>query len=63
MMRTGKTYRWRRSFFVALGFLFPVGFIASLMHLRGSMSLSLEHMLGGDAILVRVPIGATGTRR
>jgi hypothetical protein len=23
MMRTGKTYRWRRWFFVALGFLFP----------------------------------------
>ncbi len=48
MMRTGKTYRWRRYFFVALGFLFPVGFIASLIHLRGSMSISLEHMLGGD---------------
>jgi len=48
MMRTGKTYRWRRWFFVALGFLFPVGFIASLIHLRGSMSISLEHMLGGD---------------
>ena len=48
MMRTGKTYRWRRYFFVTLGFLFPVGFIASLIHLRGSMSISLEHMLGGD---------------
>jgi ferredoxin-type protein NapH len=48
MMRTGKTFRWRRYFFVALGFLFPVGFIASLIHLRGSMSISLEHMLGGD---------------
>ncbi len=48
MMRTGKTYRWRRYFFVALGFLFPVGFIASLIHLRGSMSISLEHMLGGN---------------
>lgn len=48
MMRTGKTYRWRRCFFVALGFLFPVGFIASLVHLRGSMTISLEHMLGGD---------------
>jgi hypothetical protein len=23
MMRTGKTYRWRRYFFVSLGFLFP----------------------------------------
>ncbi|HVT96062.1 MAG TPA: 4Fe-4S binding protein, partial [Acidobacteriaceae bacterium] len=48
MMRTGKTYCWRRYFFVALGLLFPVGFIASLIHLRGSMSLSLESMLGGD---------------
>jgi ferredoxin-type protein NapH len=48
MMRTGKTYRWRRYFFVALGLLFPVGFVANLIHLRGSMSLSVEHMLGGD---------------
>ena len=30
MMRTGETYRWRRIFFVALGFLFPVGFYRGL---------------------------------
>ena len=48
MMRTGKTSRWRRIFFVTLGVLFPVGFIASLIHLRGSMSISLAHMVGGD---------------
>ena len=30
MMRTLETNRWRRYFFVALGFLFPVGFIWQL---------------------------------
>jgi ferredoxin-type protein NapH len=48
MMRTGETYRWRRIFFVALGFLFPVGFIASLLAIRGSMSIPIERMIAGD---------------
>jgi len=48
MMRTGETYRWRRIFFVALGFLFPVGFIASLVAERGSMSISISRMVSGD---------------
>jgi ferredoxin len=48
MMRTGSTYRWRRIFFVALGFLFPVGFIASLVAVRGSMSIPIERMVSGD---------------
>jgi ferredoxin-type protein NapH len=48
MMRTGETYRWRRMFFVALGFLFPVGFIWELVRLRGSMSIPMERMLSGD---------------
>jgi ferredoxin-type protein NapH len=48
MMRTGETYRWRRIFFVALGWLFPVGFIAALISLRGSMSIPIEHMVSGD---------------
>ena len=48
MMRTGKTYRWRRWFFVALGFLFPVGFIAALIALRGTMSIPIERMVSGD---------------
>ena len=39
MMRTRKTYRWRRVFFIALGFLFPVGFIWDLIALRSSMSI------------------------
>ena len=38
MMRTTQTHRWRRVFFVALGVLFPVGFIWDLIALRGSMS-------------------------
>jgi hypothetical protein len=48
MMRTGTTYRWRRYFFVALGFLFPVGFIADLIAVRGTMSIPLDRMVTGD---------------
>jgi ferredoxin-type protein NapH len=48
MVRTGETYRWRRIFFVALGFLFPVGFIWQLISLRGSMSIPIEEMVAGD---------------
>ena len=48
MMRTGETYRWRRIFFVALGFLFPVGFIASLVAERGTMSIPISRMVSGD---------------
>lgn len=48
MMRTGRTYRWRRWFFVALGFLFPVGFISSLIAVRGTMSIPVERMISGD---------------
>ena len=48
MMRTGKTHRWRLIFFVALGFLFPAGFIINLVKLRGSMSLPVEHIISGD---------------
>jgi len=48
MMRTGETYRWRRIFFVALGFLFPVGFIASLIAERGTMSIPISRMVSGD---------------
>jgi polyferredoxin len=48
MMRTGETYRWRRIFFVALGFLFPVGFVASLVAERGTMSIPISRMVSGD---------------
>lgn len=48
MMKSGKTYRPRRVFFVALGFLFPVGFISELIAQRGSMSISLEQMILGN---------------
>jgi len=48
MMRTGATYRWRRIFFVALGFLFPVGFIAALVAERGTMSIPIDRMVSGD---------------
>ena len=48
MMRTGVTYKWRRCFFVALGFLFPVGFISALIAVRGTMSIPIERMVSGD---------------
>ncbi len=48
MMRTMETNRWRKWFFVTLGFLFPVGFIWDLVALRGSMSIPMERMISGD---------------
>jgi ferredoxin len=48
MVRRQETYRWRRVFFVALGFLFPLGFIYELLALRGSMSIPVEQMLAGN---------------
>ena len=48
MVKTGETHRWRRIFFVALGFLFPVGFVWELVSLRGSMSIPIERMICGD---------------
>ena len=48
MLKTGQTYRWRRIFFVTLGFLFPVGFISALVAARGSMSIPVEKMMTGD---------------
>ncbi len=48
MVRTGRTHKWRRAFFVALGFLFPVGFIWELISVRGSMNIPIEEMIAGD---------------
>jgi ferredoxin-type protein NapH len=48
MVRTRETYRWRRIFFVALGFLFPIGFIYQIVAVRGSMGIPIEEMLAGN---------------
>jgi ferredoxin-type protein NapH len=48
MVRTLETYRWRRIFFVALGFLFPIGFVWDLLVLRGSMTIPINLMVAGD---------------
>ncbi len=48
MVRTLQTHRWRRYFFAAMGFLFPIGFIWDLYALRGSMSIPVERMVAGD---------------
>ena len=56
MMRTGKTYRWRRYFFVSLGFLFPVGFIYNLILVRGTMGIPIEEMIAGRTPFCFLPI-------
>jgi ferredoxin-type protein NapH len=56
MMRTGSTYRWRRLFFVALGVLFPVGFIHTVMVMRGTMGIPIEEMIAGRTPFCYLPI-------
>ena len=67
MMKTGRTHRYRRIFFVSLGLLFPVGFIANLFALRGSMSLHLESLVTGGTpmchlVVPMVVVGAAVKR-
>ena len=47
MMLTSETHRWRRWYFVALGWLFPVGFMWNLMTTRGTMGIPMEEMIAG----------------
>jgi len=56
MMRTWSTYRWRRWFFVALGLLFPVGFIHNVMAVRGTMGIPIEEMIAGRTPFCFIPI-------
>jgi ferredoxin-type protein NapH len=56
MMKTSSTYRWRRIFFVALGVLFPVGFIHNVMVLRGTMGIPIEEMIAGRTPFCYLPI-------
>jgi len=56
MMRTWSTYRWRRYFFVALGLLFPVGFIHNVMVMRGTMGIPIEEMIAGRTPFCFIPI-------
>ena len=56
MMRTLSTYRWRRWFFVALGLLFPVGFIHNVMVMRGTMGIPIEEMIAGRTPFCYLPI-------
>ena len=56
MMRTRSTYRWRRWFFVALGVLFPVGFIHTVMVMRGTMGIPIEEMIAGRTPFCYLPI-------
>ena len=56
MIRTWSTYRWRRWFFVALGLLFPVGFIHNVMVMRGTMGIPIEEMIAGRTPFCYLPI-------
>ncbi|MGO9086306.1 MAG: 4Fe-4S binding protein [Candidatus Sulfotelmatobacter sp.] len=56
MMRTRATYRWRRWFFVSLGLLFPVGFIHTVMVMRGTMGIPIEEMIAGRTPFCFLPI-------
>jgi ferredoxin-type protein NapH len=56
MMRTRSTHRWRRWFFVALGLLFPVGFIHNVMVMRGTMGIPIEEMIAGRTPFCYLPI-------
>jgi len=56
MMRTCSTFRWRRWFFVALGLLFPVGFIHNVMVMRGTMGIPIEEMIAGRTPFCYLPI-------
>lgn len=56
MMRTWSTYRWRRWFFVALGLLFPIGFIHQVMVMRGTMGIPIEEMIAGRTPFCFMPI-------
>jgi len=56
MVRTWKTYRWRRWFFVALGLLFPVGFIHNVIAMRGTMGIPIEEMIAGRTPFCFIPI-------
>jgi ferredoxin-type protein NapH len=56
MIRTWSTYRWRRWFFVALGLLFPVGFIHNVMVMRGTMGIPIEEMIAGRTPFCYIPI-------
>jgi len=56
MMRTWSTYRWRRWFFVAMGLLFPVGFIHQVMVMRGTMGIPIEEMIAGRTPFCFIPI-------
>jgi ferredoxin-type protein NapH len=56
MMGTWSTYRWRRWFFVALGLLFPVGFIHQVPAMRGTMGIPIEEMIAGRTPFCYLPI-------
>lgn len=56
MMRRFETYRWRRTFFVSLGVLFPIGFIHNVLEMRGTMGIPIEEMIAGRTPFCFLPI-------
>jgi ferredoxin-type protein NapH len=59
MMYTGKTYRYRRIFFVALAFCFVFSFITTLIQYRGSIILKADNFLKGETPFCHLVIPST----
>ena len=59
MARTGKTDRYRASYFIAIAFGFCLTFVPNLLELRGNMALTDEDMLLGKTPFCHVVIPMT----
>ena len=59
MVRTGKTDRYRASYFIAIAFGFCLTFVPNLLEMRGNMALTDEDMLLGKTPFCHVVIPMT----
>ncbi len=59
MLRSGKTSRYRRLFFVTLAFSFVLSFVTNLVETRGSMAVNANDMLRGDTPFCHIVVPTT----
>ncbi len=59
IIHTGRTDRFRSIFFITMALCFTISFIANLIEVRGSMALSEENMLKGEAPFCHMVIPMT----
>jgi ferredoxin-type protein NapH len=59
MVKTGRTDRYRTIFFVVMSICFVISFISSLVEMRGSMSISKDHMIQGETPFCHLVIPVT----